>query len=64
VTIYSHLDSFNTPTFAAAANPTVASEASPASWGTLVKGSSSHGPGVYVRDLGSGNYTVTFVSWA
>jgi hypothetical protein len=62
-TIYSHLDSFNTPTFAAAASPTRAGESSPAAWGTLVKGSSSHGPGVYVRDLGSGNYTVTYVSW-
>jgi hypothetical protein len=63
-TIYSHTDSFNTPTFASTAAPTVAGESSPAGWGKLVKGSSSHGPGVYVREFGGGNYTVTFVTWA
>jgi hypothetical protein len=62
-TIYSHTDSFNTPTGATTAAPTVAGESSPAGWGTLVKGSTSHGPGVYVREFGGGNYTVTFVAW-
>jgi hypothetical protein len=59
VSIYSHTDSFNTPTFSGA----VASE-SPASWGTLVEGSASQGVGTYVRDHGHGNYTVTHVFWA
>jgi hypothetical protein len=58
-TIYSHTDSFNTPTFAGA----VAGE-SPANWGTLVKGSPSHGVATYVREHGNGNYTVTHVFWA
>lgn len=57
--IYSHLDSFNTPTFAGA----VASE-SPASWGHLVSGTAGHGVGTYVRENGRAGYTVTHVFWA
>jgi len=63
VTIYSHLDSFNTPTLAGPAASAQAGD-SRASWGKLVHGSPSHGGGVYVRGLGQGNYTVTFVTWA
>jgi len=62
-TIYSHLDSFNTPTFATTARETAAEDA-PAAWGRLVRGSSSRGLGVYLRDLGRGNYTLTYVIWA
>jgi hypothetical protein len=36
----------------------------PAKWGKLVKGSASHGFGIFVRDLGNGNRTVTQVIWA
>jgi hypothetical protein len=61
--IYSHLDSFNTPTVAPPSGPALAGH-SPASWGRLVHGSSSHGPGVYLRDYGRGNYTLTYVTWA
>jgi hypothetical protein len=57
--IYAHLDSFNTPTFAGQA----ASD-SPASWGKLVQGVAGHGVSVYVREFGNGNYTVTHVFWA
>jgi len=59
VTIYSHTDSFNTPTF----GPVSAGE-SPAAWGRLVDGSAGHGVSTYVRDYGNGNYTVTHVFWA
>jgi hypothetical protein len=57
--IYNHTDSFNTPTLA---GPLAAD--SPASWGTLVKGSAGHGVSTYVREHGRGNYTVTHVFWA
>jgi len=60
VTIYSHTDSFNTPTFAGP----LAGRESPASWGTLVAGTAGHGVSTYVRDYGHGNYTVTHVFWA
>ncbi|HEX6871289.1 MAG TPA: hypothetical protein VF163_09355 [Micromonosporaceae bacterium] len=59
VTIYSHTDSFNTPTFAGA----MAGE-SPASWGTLVEGVAGQGVNTYVREHGNGNYTLTHVFWA
>jgi len=58
VSIYSHTDSFNTPTFAGLAGE------SPASWGTLVDGAAGHGVATYVRDHGHGNYVVTHVFWA
>jgi hypothetical protein len=58
-TIYSHTDSFNTPTRAVAlAGP------SRASWGTLVEGRDGHGVATYVREHGHGTYTVTHVVWA
>src|SRR5882672_956803 len=60
VTIYSHVDSFSTPRAVTPAGPPLASGSAPAAWGSLVEGSSSHGPGVYVRDFGGGSYTVTF----
>jgi len=58
VSIYSHTDSFNTPTFAGLAGE------SPASWGTLVDGAAGHGVATYVREHGHGNYVVTHVFWA
>jgi hypothetical protein len=61
VSIYSHLDSFNTPKSIVAAG---ASNNSPAAWGKLVHGSASSGIGVYVRELGQGAYTLTYVTWA
>lgn len=64
VSIYSHTDSFNTPTSTAAGGGLVAHGDSPASWGQLVSGSASHGTGTYVRELGHGNYVVTHVFWA
>jgi hypothetical protein len=61
-TIYAHLDSVTT---VGAALPSAAEPGnSPATWGTLVAGSASHGSGVYVRDLGHGNFFVTHVIWA
>jgi hypothetical protein len=69
-TIYAHLDSFNTPTFAgsfarfeAAADEDMTAETT-AKWGTLVHGSAAHGIGIFMRDLGNGNRTVTQVIWA
>ncbi|MFC7245292.1 hypothetical protein ACFQO7_22695 [Catellatospora aurea] len=56
VSIYSHVDSFNTPTVA----PANAGQA----WGRLVKGTHGQGVSTYVRELGRGNYTVTHVLWA
>lgn len=57
VSIYSHLDSFNTPTAAPAAG-------SSAAWGRLVEGRHGQGVSTYVREAGHGNYTVTHVFWA
>ncbi|WP_412542953.1 hypothetical protein R8Z50_10865 [Longispora sp. K20-0274] len=62
VTIYSHLDSFNTADQTLAASPAITD--SPASWGRLVEGNASHGAGLYVRDLGHGNLIITHVLWA
>lgn len=59
--IYAHLDSFTT---VAAALPGAEVGESPASWGTLVAGSSSHGKGVYVRNFGHGQMVITVVIWA
>nr|WP_052165947.1 hypothetical protein [Micromonospora purpureochromogenes] len=58
-TIYSHLDSFNTPTVA----PNVAGS-SRSSWGERVRGAEGHGVTTYVRETGQGNYTITRVIWA
>lgn len=72
VSIYSHTDSFNTPT-SVAAGELAGSEAnvaiplvgnSPASWGALVHGSPTSGVATYVREHGNGTYTVTHVFWA
>ena len=60
--IYSHLDSFNTPT--AGTNGPGVTGNSPASWGRLVKGSATRGVGTYVRNHGGGWSTVTHVFWA
>lgn len=60
-TIYSHLDSFNTTAVSGAG--ALAGD-SPASWGKLIHGSASRGSGVFVRDFGRGNYTITYVIWA
>jgi hypothetical protein len=62
VTIYSHLDSTSTigSTTAFAAEP----GNDRASWGKLVRGSASHGHGLYVRDFGRGNMVITHVIWA
>jgi hypothetical protein len=60
-TIYAHLDSFNTPTFAPASS---ALGNTPASWGKLVEGSATRGVGLYIRDFGHGNFVVTHVLWA
>lgn len=62
VTIYSHVDSFNTTIVGGAATSAV--DDSPSSWGRLVSGSASRGHGVYVRDLGHGNLVITHVIWA
>jgi hypothetical protein len=62
-TIYSHTDSFNTPTSLTGGGPTLADNSS-STWGKLVEGSRAQGHSTYVRDFGSGNYTVTFVTWA
>ena len=59
VTIYSHLDSFNTPTLAGPANPAN----HPAAWGKLVDGSATHGFGTFVREYAHGEYVVTHVLW-
>ncbi|MEH0844812.1 hypothetical protein V6U81_20720 [Micromonospora sp. CPCC 205711] len=58
-TIYSHLDSFNTPTLA----PALAG-ASRTSWGKRVSGAEGHGVTTYVRETGRDSYTVTRVIWA
>lgn len=60
-TIYAHLDGFNSTSLAGAG--ALAGE-NPASWGKLVHGNAGHGQGVYVREFGHGNYTVTIVTWA
>jgi hypothetical protein len=62
--IYSHLDSFNTPTAGPSLAGTPLASQSPANWGTLVHGSAAHGEGIYLRSHGNGNYTITFVTWA
>lgn len=78
VTIYTHLDSFNTPTSLTNSAPQMRAEGwiagelvnedfsveSPAKWGTLVHGSATHGEGLYVRDLGNGEKVITLVTWA
>lgn len=69
-TIYSHLDSFNTPTLVGGSAAAEADRAqgtsnqTPAAWGRLVEGSAAHGSGTFVRDLGNGNSTITYVTWA
>jgi hypothetical protein len=60
VAIYSHLDSTTTVAFNGLAHV----GNSPASWGRLLKGSASHGMGVYLRDFGNGNMVITHVFWA
>ncbi|MGE5830596.1 MAG: hypothetical protein ACM30G_19840 [Micromonosporaceae bacterium] len=63
-TIYSHTDSFNsTFTGGSSTSPPLAGD-TPASWGTLVSGSSKHGAATYIRDYGNGNLVVTAVIWA
>lgn len=59
VTIYSHVDSFNTPTLAGPVN----AANHPAAWGRLVEGSANRGFGTYIRDYGHGEYVVTHVLW-
>jgi len=61
VTIYSHLDSTNTPTLAA--GPVNASN-NPAAWGRLADGTAGHGGALYVRDYGHGQMVFTHVLWA
>jgi hypothetical protein len=63
-TIYSHLDSFSTPTAVTVPGQATALAESPSTWGSLVEGSSRSGVSVYVRDLGYGNATLTYVTWA
>lgn len=62
-TIYTHLDSFNSTAIGPVASGGLAGN-HPSTWGKLVHGSATHGEGVYVRDFGGGNITVTFVTWA
>jgi hypothetical protein len=63
VTIYSHLDS--TTTVGAAVPGSSASVGNDAStWGRQVEGSRNAGHSTFVRDLGSGNLVITFVTWA
>lgn len=65
VSIYSRTDSFNTPTFAPELSATAARAIeAPASWGNLVKGSSSHARASMCATPDHGDYTVTFVTWA
>jgi hypothetical protein len=63
VTIYSHLDS-TTTVGALAPGSSSASSSGATSWGRLVEGSRGAGHSTYVRDLGYGNYVVSFVTWA
>lgn len=66
--IYSHVDSFNTPTGGALAGQSRAKLAVPrgsaAGWGTLVAGSRTEGAGVFLRGHGNGDRVLTFVTWA
>jgi hypothetical protein len=62
-TIYSHVDSFNTPTVAPSVGPALVGNAR-SSWGERVRGADGHGVATYVREHGRGNYTVTRVIWA
>jgi hypothetical protein len=61
--IYQHLDSSTT----IGSTPASAAQgdfSEPGSWGELVSTSASGGESTYVRDLGHGNFVVTFVIWA
>lgn len=60
-TIYTHLDSFNTT---AITGPGTLAGDHPSTWGKLVRGKHGKGVNTFVRDFGSGNYTVTYVIWA
>ncbi|MCG5466617.1 hypothetical protein MED01_005654 [Micromonospora sp. MED01] len=62
-TIYSHLDSFNTPTVAPSGASALAGNAR-SSWGERVRGTDGRGVATYVREHGRGNYTITRVIWA
>jgi hypothetical protein len=68
VTIYSHTDSFNTPTALAAADDANGVDGlagnAPATWGKLVSGAPDHGASTFVREHGNGSFTVTHVFWA
>jgi hypothetical protein len=65
VTIYSHLDSTTTVGLTApTGRGNAASGNTPASWGHEVEGGQALGHSTYVRNDGSGNYLVTFVTWA
>jgi hypothetical protein len=60
--IYAHLDS--STTIAAATAGTAHSRAVESSWGRLVASSDGGRAQTFVRDLGAGNFVVTFVIWA
>lgn len=62
VTIYSHLDSTSTVGLAAPSAAPRATGNDKASWGTLTDHSAK--ADTYVRDFGSGNKVITFVTWA
>ncbi len=64
VTIYSHLDSTSTVGAAAPASGGTRVGNAPRSWGHLTEGARGHGVATYVRNLGGGSKTVTFVVWA
>jgi hypothetical protein len=77
-TIYTHVDTFNTPTALTNSAPQMRAEGwiagelvnedfsaeSPAKWGALVHGSATRGEGVYLRDFGNGTKVITLVTWA
>jgi hypothetical protein len=63
VLIYTHLDSYTT-IGAALPNSAKAAASDAQGWGRAVEGSRASGHSTYVRDLGSGNKVITFVTWA
>jgi hypothetical protein len=63
VIIYSHLDSYTT-IGAALPKSARATGGDAQGWGRVVEGSRASGHSTYVRDLGSGNKVITFVTWA
>jgi hypothetical protein len=62
--IYSHLDSFNTPASFGSFGASSLAQQSPTDWGTVVRGSVRQGQSVYLRTHANGAYTLTFVTWA